>query len=1347
MKKFFSIVLLSALFFAACSESTIDEQSTPTMAEGEPIAFSVVSNEGRASYFQGEGHGVVWDGGEQIGIRAYDIDTPSSNKQRGNYTVAEDGECTLNKHDGILWQGSPMTITAYYPATDNATASNLWEIPMSDKQEQKAAGDHSHIANYMVMQAEPQNFTQQPDAAQLEFCNLCAIVELTIKGSASHTVRRVTLSTTSENHLSATQLKLDATQSLFDNKGDLKAKAALVPYTIPAENKDFGSKQLHLSLTSPAALSEEGAKFYLVVLPGNHENEEITISVETTEGKIAEKKMGAVEFKMNKVYRPTLTFADNDFKVKLAEIQHRYNRKNGNTYSTPVPFVEEAVIFLDRTYKLYNVPTMPEACEVATCNSDLYPSYNRIIAETDGFVYLLANGAKAIVTQLTGFGWEPVTKNQGANDASTFGTDQIYYHANAITSGSASGLLTLYRRWMQQNEEFDLTTLTAISGFRGIRPVAKKIHGAYYDDAEVAEIEITGIDTAAPYFGSVNYENGATIIATRTTTNGHSSTMVLDQIPLAYTHSEDAPWQTMALPNTACPDVTITAKTAGKVYMTTTGASTNVNTALTNAGWSLETTLSSVSKTEAIRYSDGSSTGYYAIWSKVFEQGESLALSDFKQTVFGTGNVVFQGVRPIAKKISWPLAQIEVEKVANAEMTTFEAGNSLTTKTATTIAKSDKKSFPIGYQGMNIYAVNGNTASTTVKAKAKTAGMVYAICPAAYYPTGSDTSTRNSMTAWKQVESFYSLDGTLYYITGKQVAKDEELQLTYGNTLTQYFDRITGSIGLFMGDLTETTQALSSEITVRGTLIDIRPLTHSIPADPAIEDDKGTPAEFFPQNKNYILPQAGQMGNFAEQLAAEGYSYAVSLQEKHGPESFTTSQAGTVYIGTYGLTPSGWTKAGTLNVIKNYSTITYTIYERECAANETVTIPSGGSYSTIVFGKKLRVETPALNTVLNGGVVIAEVADSGFHQHHATNPNIHILPDGSYLALVTNTLYSRSTAIYRSTDKGKSWILYSTPTSMNFTRLFEHNGALYIMGTESDGELIICKSTDNGKTWTVPDATTRSGYIDLGLHEGTEKVKGHQAPTTMAIWDGRIWRAMENQNDDDNEAAHKNQQQIYPFVISAPVDSDLLDPNSWSYTNTVFGNKAYYKVNGYTILRLIEGNVVVGPDGKLYNLLRASSSETSSVACLARVEKNGSSYELQVAASDFITMPGGGKKFVVIYDEVSGLYWSLTNPADASENRTYKHNGIYSSGITVDLIRNRVSLYSSPDLKNWTLRKENVLYNSDPFFHGFQYIDFKIDGDDIIFVSRTAIPEERGLPIRQHDANMMTFHRIKNFRN
>ena len=43
---------------------------------------------------------------------------------------------------------------------------------------------------------------------------------------------------------------------------------------------------------------------------------------------------------------------------------------------------------------------------------------------------------------------------------------------------------------------------------------------------------------------------------------------------------------------------------------------------------------------------------------------------------------------------------------------------------------------------------------------------------------------------------------------------------------------------------------------------------------------------------------------------------------------------------------------------------------------------------------------------------------------------------------------------------------------------------------------------------------------------------------------------------------------------------------------------------------------------------------------------------------------------------------------------------------------------------------------------GFQYIDFMFDGDDLIYLSRTAMNQAHNF----HDANYQTFHRVKNFR-
>lgn len=496
----------------------------------------------------------------------------------------------------------------------------------------------------------------------------------------------------------------------------------------------------------------------------------------------------------------------------------------------------------------------------------------------------------------------------------------------------------------------------------------------------------------------------------------------------------------------------------------------------------------------------------------------------------------------------------------------------------------------------------------------------------------------------------------------------------------------------------------SGEIEVHGSLLDIRPFTAG--------------AKLFPQHDAYVLPEG------VDNLVESGLSYVTSVEDQRGPESLRVGSNGMVYLATPAEKPADWRDAG---ASFESNGVTFHVYSRFCWAGERFEIPYDETLkiAPILLGKKFRLaDVPAAP-----GVVIVKMADDGFKQRHVTNVNIHILPDGSYLALCTNVTAHRSTDIFRSTDGGESWSLWSNQAMpMNYTRMFEHNGALYLMGTHVDGgRLIICKSEDDGKTWTTPDPDTGYGYI-------ISDRKCHHAPCSMAIYEGRIWRGMEQNGDP-----------IRPFAISAPVDCDLLDGANWERTNISTNTAGWTMTNGDQVSQLIEGNVVVGPDGKLYNLLRADCSQSANYACLARIEPGAGSfkYELQISEDDFITFPGGNKKFTIIYDEPSQRYWTITNPA---HERGQAHSGIYANGVSYGLTRNKMVLCYSYDLKKWVQYK-TIVYNEDPWFHGFQYVDWKIDGDDIVAVSRTACPEERGLPVRQHDANMMTFHRVKNFRN
>ena len=114
-----------------------------------------------------------------------------------------------------------------------------------------------------------------------------------------------------------------------------------------------------------------------------------------------------------------------------------------------------------------------------------------------------------------------------------------------------------------------------------------------------------------------------------------------------------------------------------------------------------------------------------------------------------------------------------------------------------------------------------------------------------------------------------------------------------------------------------------------------------------------------------------------------------------------------------------------------------------------------------------------------------------------------------------------------------------------------------------------------------------------------------------------------------------------------------------------------------------------------------------------------------------IDFEGNLSKFTISYDEKSKRYWSLVNKVTSKNLKQ----------------RNVLSLVTSKDLENWEeaeeiLNYENNAWPEDSSLVGFQYVDWIFDGDDILALSRTAINGANNF----HDANYITFHKIKNFR-
>jgi hypothetical protein len=245
------------------------------------------------------------------------------------------------------------------------------------------------------------------------------------------------------------------------------------------------SNTVTLTLTEPVTLSAEGAKLYLVVMPGVHAAGDITLTAIATDNTSAEVKMGAITFEKNKVYRPTVTL--NNFKA------------------------------------------------------------------TEGKQY--------------------------------------------------------------------------------------------------AEIAISGAD-ASKVFGTVNFENGATFITSRTKVNAHGVDLATYNIPSEFYYTDENTWQTMSTMASLHPDLLVDVKTSGYVYVLVDGKDANYHNALVGNGWTSETVRYSATASESqiAGFLEGTwdetfpifyvsalegikDIAYYAIYSKEFNAGDKFNLKDIVSSV------------------------------------------------------------------------------------------------------------------------------------------------------------------------------------------------------------------------------------------------------------------------------------------------------------------------------------------------------------------------------------------------------------------------------------------------------------------------------------------------------------------------------------------------------------------------------------------------------------------------------------------------------------------------------------------------------------------------------------------
>jgi hypothetical protein len=345
------------------------------------------------------------------------------------------------------------------------------------------------------------------------------------------------------------------------------------------------------------------------------------------------------------------------------------------------------------------------------------------------------------------------------------------------------------------------------------------------------------------------------------------------------------------------------------------------------------------------------------------------------------------------------------------------------------------------------------------------------------------------------------------------------------------------------------------------------------------------------------------------------------------------------------------------------------------------------------------------------------------------SPTMCILPNGDYVAThdlfgpAGNEYANPTHVIFRSSDKGVTWQEISRVGEWFWGRIFVLNGVLYGIGNQygTNDNMLIRKSTDGGYTWTKP-TDSKNGVLFTGLCE--------MQTNDVLIHNGRIWKAFMTVSTSPSTWPQK----YCATVMSAPVYADLLNADSWTFSNYLPYDKNY--LNG-RFTGWLEATPVVDPNGRLLLPHRVHfwPGYDERAAYVEVIDPKTITLD---PVTGFVPFPGAGSLFQIKYDPVSKRYWSLSNIITKEFIPAIDKYGI-------GWVRNTVGLMSSADMQTWTVHKI-VLQGHNAEKHGFQYNDFIIEGNDMIFVSRVGYDDEEGGADNYHNANFFCFYRIKNFR-
>ncbi len=330
-----------------------------------------------------------------------------------------------------------------------------------------------------------------------------------------------------------------------------------------------------------------------------------------------------------------------------------------------------------------------------------------------------------------------------------------------------------------------------------------------------------------------------------------------------------------------------------------------------------------------------------------------------------------------------------------------------------------------------------------------------------------------------------------------------------------------------------------------------------------------------------------------------------------------------------------------------------------------------------------------------------------------------------HLQATLQRLGPNTLSVYTSTDHGDSWKeLQRLPFLAG--RLFLHEGSAFYLGVGPERKGIwISRSDDGGRGWTGP----------VQLFEGSF----YAAASGMAERDGRLYWAFGAVNA-EGEFNRKGSRLL---AVAGDLSADLTSPAAWRRSADLDypGTPAELLQPGRPQDRdhWLEPNVVDTADGlRVLARLRLDGYATPGLAAVCDLTDDDGSLDL--CFRQLHPLPGGQNHFHVVHDEVTRLYWMLCNLPTRSQGAGGREvSGWPGFRGSPGNERRFLMLFYGVDALNWFPAGCVAQWPSPA--QAFNYTTPLIDGEDLLIVSRTS---RNGRD--QHDNDLVTFHRLPDFR-